>query len=90
MQPTPSLRDITSTARHIWRFQQLFSRKMEGNVATSIPTTLRALMESCDIVPRQWQTPQMSSRPGRSHMRLGSDKQQSNKFIASLPPDAGA
>jgi hypothetical protein len=44
-------------------------------------------MESLDIIPGISQMPHGTSRPGSSHLRLGSGRPQSNKCIASLPPD---
>jgi len=45
-------------------------------------------MESIDIVPRISQRPQGTSRPGSSHIRLGSVKPQSKSSIASGEPAA--
>jgi len=47
------------------------------------PTTFGELMESVDIVPRVSQRPQGTTRPGSSHIRLGSVKPQSNSSIPS-------
>jgi hypothetical protein len=51
------------------------------------PSTFGELMESLDIIPGISQMPHRTSRPGSSHLRLGSGRPQSNKCIASLPPD---
>jgi len=58
--------------------------------ATPLPTTFGELMQTLDIVPRQYQLPQGSSRPGSSQMRLCSEKPQSHTDIESLLPDAVA
>jgi len=50
------------------------------------PTTLGELMERLDIVPGISQMPQGTSRPGSSHIRLGSVKLQSNTTISGLEP----
>jgi len=47
-------------------------------------------MERLDIVPGISQMPQGTSRPGSSHIRLGSVKSQSNTTISGLEPDAEA
>jgi hypothetical protein len=52
------------------------------------PTTFGQLIESLDIVPGIWQRPQGTSRPGSSHIRLGSVKPQSNSSIPSGKPAA--
>ena len=43
-------------------------------------------MEKLDIVPGISQMPQGTSRPGSSHIRLGSVKPQSNTTISGLEP----
>ena len=50
------------------------------------PTTFGELMERLDIVPGISQMPQGTSRPGSSHIRLGSVKPQSNTSISGLEP----
>jgi len=45
-------------------------------------------MERLDIVPGISQMPQGTSRPGISHIRLGSVKPQSNSTISGLDPAA--
>jgi len=52
------------------------------------PTTFGELMESLNIVPGISQRPQGSSRPGSSHIRLGSVKPQSKSSIPSGEPAA--
>jgi len=51
-------------------------------VATPSQTTIRELMQSLDIVPRQSRMPHRTCRPGSSQMRLGSGRPQSQKRIA--------
>ena len=52
------------------------------------PATFGELMESLDIVPGISQRPQGTSRPGSSHIRLGSVKPQSQLGIPSGEPAA--
>jgi hypothetical protein len=52
------------------------------------PTTFGELMESVDIVPGISQTLQGTSRPGSSHIGLGSVKPQSKSSIPSGEPAA--
>jgi len=52
------------------------------------PATFGELMESLDIVPGILQRPQGTSRPGSSHIRLGSVKPQSILSIPSGEPAA--
>jgi len=52
------------------------------------PTTFGQLMERLDIVPGISQMPQGTSRPGSSHIRLGSVEPQSNTTISGLQPAA--
>jgi len=52
------------------------------------PTTFGELMETVDIVPGISQRPQVPSRPGCSHIRLGSGKPQSKLSIPSGEPAA--
>jgi len=44
-------------------------------------------MQTLDIVRGQLEMPVVTSRPGSSEMRLGSEKPQSNKFIPVHWPD---
>jgi hypothetical protein len=50
--------------------------------------TFEELMKCVDIVPGISQMPQGTSRPGSSHIRLGSEKSQSNMSILCLVPAA--
>jgi hypothetical protein len=52
------------------------------------PATFGDLLESLDIVPGMSQRPQVTSRPGSSHIRLGSVKPQSKSSIPSVEPAA--
>jgi hypothetical protein len=53
------------------------------------PATFGELFQSLDIVPGILQTPQASSRPVSSHIRLGSVKPQTKSSIRSVEPAAG-
>jgi len=55
--------------------------------ATPSPTTYSELMQALDIVPGQWQMPQVTSRPGSSKMRLGLEKPQGDNHIVCHTPD---
>ena len=59
----------------------------DKDAANPAPSTFGELMESLDIIPGISQMPHGTSRPGSSHLRLGSGRPQSNKRIVSLPPD---
>jgi hypothetical protein len=52
------------------------------------PATFGELLENLDIVPGNSQRPQGTSRPGSSHIRLGSVKPQSKLSIPSGEPAA--
>jgi hypothetical protein len=52
------------------------------------PATFGELMESLDIVPGISQRPQETSRPGNSHIRLGTVKPQSKSCIPGGEPAA--
>jgi hypothetical protein len=52
------------------------------------PATFGEFVESLDIVPGISQRPQGTSRPGISHIRLGSVKPQSKSYIPSGAPAA--
>jgi len=56
------------------------------DVAAPALPTFGELMESVDIVPARSQKLQGTSRPGSSHMRLGSGKPKSDTSIPSLAP----
>jgi hypothetical protein len=60
---------------------------MDKHTASPAPSTFGELMESLDIIPGISQMPHEISRPGSSQLRLGSGRTQSNKRIASLPPN---
>ena len=57
----------------------------DHDAANPAPTTYGENLDYLDIIPGISQMPQGTSRPGSSHMRLGSGRLQSNKRIASLP-----
>ena len=56
------------------------------DAALSVPTTFSEPRETLDSVPGKFQMPQVTSRPGSSHMRLGSNKPQTHACIPSLLP----
>jgi len=60
----------------------------DTTAATPSPTTFGEHMQAIDIVPGPSQMPQVTSRPGSSQMRLGSEKPQAHSHIAHLMPDA--
>jgi len=60
----------------------------EADGASSATTTFRDPMETLDSIRRKSEMWQVTSRPGSSHMSLGSKKPQTQKQILSLPPDA--
>jgi len=68
--------------------QAVITLRMDDVAAAPAPTILADLMKTLDFVPKISQMPQETSRPGSSHMWLGSGKQHSNKWIASLLPNA--
>jgi hypothetical protein len=53
-----------------------------------LPATVGELIESLDIVPGISQRPQETSRPGSSHIKLGSVKPQSKSGIPGGEPAA--
>jgi len=55
--------------------------------ATPSPTTFGERMQNLDIVCGQSQMPVVTSRPGSSQIRLGSEKPQSYKLIPDISPD---
>jgi hypothetical protein len=56
----------------------------ETTVATPSLTSFAALMHALNIVPRQSQMPQVTSRQGSSEMRLGLEKPQAKTHM--VPP----
>jgi len=58
------------------------------NTLAPLPATFGELMESLDIVPGITQGPQGTSRPGSSHIRLGSVKPQSKSLLPGGEPAA--
>jgi len=56
------------------------------DAASFVPTTFGVPTETLASVPGKLQMPQVTSRPGCSHMRLGSWKPQRHECIPSLPP----
>jgi len=56
------------------------------DVASSVLMTFSEPLETLDSIPGTLQIPQVTSRPGSSQMRLGSQKLQTHERIPSLPP----
>jgi len=63
-------------------------QQTNDDVPARPPTTFGEFMECLDIVPGISQRPQGTSRPGSSHIRLGSVKPQSKSSIPSSDPAA--
>jgi len=60
--------------------------QIETNAATPSPITVGEHMQTPEIVRGQSEMPAVTSRPGSSQMRRGSEKPQSHKFISVLSP----
>jgi hypothetical protein len=60
----------------------------DSTAATPSPTTFGELIQALDIVPRQSQMPQVTSRQGTSKLRLGSEKPQADNHIVPPMPAA--
>jgi len=60
--------------------------QIADDAATSVPMTFDVPLETLDSVPGKLHMPEVTSRPGSSHMRLGSWKRQTHECIPSLPP----
>jgi len=71
-----------------WRVPAVVQRQTNDDALAPPPTTFGKLMDSVDIVPGIPQRPQGTSRPGSSHLRLGSVRQQSKSSIPSGEPAA--
>jgi len=56
------------------------------DAVSSVPTTFIDPVETLDNLPGIMQMPQVTSRPGSSHMRLGLRKPQTHEHTPSLPP----
>jgi len=70
------------------RVPAIIQLQTNDDVPASPPTTFGDHMVSLDIVPGILQRPQGTSRPGSSHIRLGSVKLQSKSSIPSGEPAA--
>jgi len=62
------------------------NHQIDPIAATPSPTTFGEHMQTLEIVSGQSQMPAVTSRPGSSQMRLGSEKPQSHQFIPLLSP----
>ena len=60
--------------------------QIETTAATPSPITVGEHMQTPEIVRGQSEMPAVTSRPGSSQMRLGSEKPQSHKFISVHSP----
>jgi len=60
--------------------------QIDTTAATPSPISVREHMQTPEIVWGQSEMPVVTSRPGNSQMRLGSEKPQSHKFILVLSP----
>jgi len=56
--------------------------------AAPSPTTFGEQLGTLDIIPGILRMPQCTSRPGSSHMRVGSARPKSPERISSIPPGA--
>jgi len=61
----------------------VFQYQMADNVASSVPTSFGEPMETPDNVPKKLQMVKVTSRPGSSHMTLGSWQLQTHERILS-------
>jgi hypothetical protein len=61
--------------------------RIDTTAASASLTTAGEYMQALDIVRGQLELPAVTSQPGCSEMRQGSEKPQSNKFIRVLSPD---
>jgi hypothetical protein len=68
------------------RVQAVVKPQTNYGVAAPALTTFGELMECLDIVPRRSQILQGTSRPGSTHMRVGSGMPQSDTCIPGLGP----
>jgi hypothetical protein len=59
-------------------------QQTDVNAPSLVPTTIRELLECLDILPTISQQPQGTSRPGSSHIRLGSGMWQLYPGISDL------
>jgi hypothetical protein len=62
--------------------------QIDTTAATPSLTTAGEHIQTLDMVRGQLEMPVVTSQPGSSQMRLGSEKPQSNKSIPVLSPDA--
>jgi len=61
--------------------------QIDMTAATPSATTFGELVQTLHIVHRQSQMPAVTSQPGSSQMKLGSEKPQPHKFIMVLSPN---
>ena len=60
--------------------------QMADDAASSVPATVGEPMENLDSGRRKLQMPQVTSRPGSSHMRIDSRKAQTHEWNTFLLP----
>ena len=70
------------------RVAAVIQPQMNHDTAAPAPTTYGELMKCLEIIPGISQTPQRTSRAGRSFIRLGSVQLQSNTNISGIEPTA--
>jgi len=70
------------------RVPEVVQPQTDDDASAPPPSTFGERMERLDIVPGISQMPQGTSRPGSSHIRLGSVKPQSNTTISCFEPGA--
>jgi len=68
------------------KVQAVVQPQTGDDAASSVRTTFSEPLETIDSVPGKLQMPQVTSRPGSSHIMLGSQKPQTHEHIPSLPP----
>jgi len=71
-----------------WRVPAGVKHQIDTTAATPSSTTFGEHMQTLDIVRGESPMTAVTSRPGSSQMRLGSEKPQSHLFIRDVSPDA--
>jgi hypothetical protein len=64
------------------------NQQIDRIVATPSPITIGEHMQTLEVVSGKSLMPAVTSRPGSSHMKLGSEKPQSHQFIPLFSPVA--
>jgi len=68
------------------KFPAVVQPETADDAASSVLTTFSEPLGTLDSVPGKLQMPQVTSRPGSSHMSLSSGNLQTHEHIMSLPP----